>query len=462
MFESRNPFFNHDNGIKRKIYSVSELNAEIKEVLEENYPFVWLTGEISNFRIPASGHFYFSLKDKASQISAVMFRGQQRQLKFEPEDGMSVIGMGRISVYEPRGTYQIILEYLEPSGVGALQLAFEQLKGKLAGEGLFDDHHKAKIPFLPNKIGVITSPSGAVVHDILQVIQRRFANVAIQVYPVKVQGEGAVAEIVAALELMDERGQCDLAILARGGGSLEDLQAFNSEPVARAIFAFRIPIISAIGHETDYTIADFVADLRAPTPSAAAELVVPDKSALERQCHEIATRLNSIILNYFNILKIKTREISRRLVHPRRKIQDLRMRLDDLDWRLSRTFGSRLRRERENLEFRIDRLNANTPRLLIRKAKLQLDQNINNLIKSYTIFNNSNQIKLRELTAKLEALSPVAILSRGYSITRAIDDGRVIKNPRSVSLNQDVEVMLAKGRLLCRVKGKSHNGEEDF
>ena len=462
MFESRNPFSNHGNGIKRKIYSVSELNAGIKELLEENYPFVWLTGEISNFRIPASGHFYFSLKDETSQISAVMFRGQQRQLKFEPEDGMNVTGMGRISVYEPRGTYQIILEYLEPSGVGALQMAFEQLKGKLAAEGLFDDHYKAKIPFLPNKIGVITSKSGAVVHDILQVIKRRFANVAIQVYPVKVQGDGAQAEIVSALELLNDLGQCDVAILARGGGSLEDLQAFNSEPVARAIFNSQIPVISAVGHETDYTIADFVADLRAPTPSAAAELAVPEKSALERQCHDIAKRLHSIILSYFNILKVKTREISQRLVHPRRKIEDLRMRLDDLDWRLSTTFGSRLRRERENLEFRIDRLNANTPRFLIRKAKRQLDQNINNLLKSFLIFNNSNQIKIRELTAKLEALSPIAILSRGYSITRSIDDGRVIKDVRTISLDQDVEVMVAQGRLFCRVKGKIPDGKEDF
>ena len=232
MFESRNRFSNHGNYIKRKIYSVSELNSEIKALLEENYPFVWLCGEISNFRVPASGHFYFSLKDASSQISAVMFRGQQRQLKFEPEDGMSVTGMGRISVYEPRGTYQIILEYLEPSGVGALQVAFEQLKNRLADEGLFEERHKAKIPFLPNKIGLITSRSGAVVHDVLQVIQRRFANIAIQIYPVKVQGDGAVEEIVAVLELLNELGKCDVAILARGGGSLEDLQAFNCGAVA--------------------------------------------------------------------------------------------------------------------------------------------------------------------------------------------------------------------------------------
>ena len=462
MFETNNPFSTHGNDIKRKIFSVSELNAEIKHVLEQRYPFIWLTGEISNFRIPASGHFYFSLKDNVSQISAVMFRGQQRQLKFDPEDGLNVTGMGRISVYEPRGTYQIILEYLEPAGVGALQLAFEQLKDKLAAEGLFDDQHKAQIPFLPNKIGVITSSSGAVVHDILQVIERRFANVAIQLYPVKVQGDGAVADIVSALALLNELGQCDVAILARGGGSLEDLQAFNSEPVARAIFDSKIPIISAVGHETDYTIADFVADLRAPTPSAAAELAVPEKSALQRRCREVTARLNSIILNYYSVLRLKSRDLSQRLIHPRRKIEDLRMRLDDLDFRLNRTFNNRLRRDRENLVFRTDRLMANTPQLFIRKAQHQLYQNINNLLKTFIILTNSKQLILRELTAKLEALSPVAILSRGYSITRSLDDGRVIKDPRTVSLDQEVEVMVAKGRLFCRVKGKIPDGKEDF
>ena len=458
MFESRNPFSNQSKDLKRKIYSVSELNADLKVLLEESYPFVWLSGEISNFRIPASGHFYFSLKDARSQISAVMFRGQQRKLKFEPEDGMSVTGMGRISVYEPRGTYQIILEYLEPSGIGALQVAFEQLKNRLAEEGLFDDDYKVDIPFIPNKIGIITSRSGAVVHDILQVVKRRFPNVAIQIYPVKVQGDGAVEDIVHALELLNDRTQCDVVILARGGGSLEDLQAFNSESVARAIFASRVPVISAVGHETDYTIADFVADLRAPTPSAAAELAVPEKSALEHRCRELTGRLKSIMYNYYSMLKVRTKDISQRLVDPRRKIEDLRLRNDDLTLRLNRMFAYRLRRERETLDFRMDRLKANTPRLLIRKTKIQLDQIYNNLLKSFILFNTTKQIKIRELTAKLEALSPVAILSRGYSITRTIPDARVIKNTRAVALNQDVEVMVANGRLICRVKGKSNDG----
>ena len=462
MFEDNHPVQNHSNGIKRKIYSVSELNANIKALLEESFPFIWIFGEISNFRIPASGHYYFSLKDAASQISAVMFRGQQRKLKFEPEDGMSVTGMGRISVYEPRGTYQIIVEYLEPSGVGALQIAFEQLKKRLADEGLFDDEHKTQLPFIPNKISVITSPSGAVVHDILQVINRRYPNVAIRIIPVKVQGEGAVEEIVSAVDLLNTIDECDVAILARGGGSLEDLQAFNSEPVARAIFASRIPIISAVGHETDYTIADFVADLRAPTPSAAAEMVVPEKSALERRCKEIEALLQTKIIYYFNNLKIRIQEISKRLADPRRKIEDLRLRIDDLNLRLNRILVNRIRRDRENLAFRADRLSANNPRFLIRKVKKQLEQNYNNLLKSFIILKSSKKNRIRELTAKLDALSPIAILSRGYSITRTIPDAKVVKDPHTVSLNQDLEVIVAKGRLFCHVKGKSTDGQKNI
>jgi len=463
MFENKNPIHNQGYGITRKIFSVSELNSNIKVLLEESFPFVWIFGEISNFRIPASGHYYFSLKDEGAQISAVMFRGQQRKLKFEPDDGLSVTGMGRISVYEPRGTYQIILEYLEPSGVGALQVAFEQLKNRLADEGLFRDENKIELPFIPNKIGVITSSSGAVVHDILQIINRRYPNIAIQIFPVKVQGEGAVGEIVTAVDLLNTLAECDVAILGRGGGSLEDLQAFNSEPVARAIFASRIPIISAVGHETDYTIADFVADWRAPTPSAAAEMVVPEKSALERRIKEIDALLKTKVIYYFKGLKKKILEISKHLNDPRRKIEDLRLRVDDLYLRLNRTFANRIRRDRENLVFRADRLRANNPRFfLIQKSKKKLEQNYNNLLKSFIILNNSKQIRIRELTAKLEALSPVAILTRGYSITRTIPDAKVVKNQQTVSLNQDLEVMVAKGRLICRVKGKYTDGQKDI
>lgn len=448
----------NEAGGRKNIYTVSELNTNIKSLIEENFPFVWIFGEISNFRIPASGHFYFTLKDAASQISSVMFRGQQRNLKFEPEDGLNVTGMGRISVYEPRGTYQIILEYLEPSGAGALQLAFEKLKKRLAAEGCFDEAHKKPLPFIPNKISIITSPSGAVVHDILHIINRRFPNLAIQIIPVKVQGEGAIEQIVAAVEWLNVDKDADVAILARGGGSLEDLQAFNSESVARAVFLSKIPIISAVGHETDYTIADFVADLRAPTPSAAAELVVPEKSELEQHCKDILTLLQIKINYYFEYLNQKLNEHSNRLIDPRRKLEDSCLKVDDLTARLNRVLFRRILRERKNHDLWDDRLHVNNPINLFKNIKFKLEQKYNNLHKSFEIYNKSKQIKIRELAAKLQALSPTAILARGYSITRTIPGKTVVKDPETVSLDQDLEVMVASGRLYCRVKGKSTNG----
>ena len=453
---------NAPTGRQRKIYSVSELNAEIKNLIEEKYAFVWLVGEISNFRRPASGHFYFTLKDDTSQISAVMFRGQQRHLKFEPEDGMNITGMGRLGVYEPRGTYQIILEYLEPSGIGALQIAFEKLKRRLADEGCFDAELKKSIPFLPKHISILTSPTGAVVHDILKTIDRRFPNLHIQIIPVKVQGHGASEEIVAALEQLNERDEAEVAILARGGGSLEDLQAFNSETVARAIFASKIPVVSAIGHETDYTISDFVADLRAATPTAAAELVVPEKSELDRQCKNVILQLKTIISYYFKGLKTKLNQFSQRLADPRRRLEDLRLRLDDLSARINRILDLRVRREREYFHFWRDRLDANTPQQFIAEYNKKLEQINQNLKKSLVIYNQSKKAAIRELTAKLEALNPLAILARGYSITRTTPESFVIKDSQRVALGQELEVMLAKGRLICRVKGKSNDGKENF
>ena len=441
---------------ERKIYSVSELNAKIKFMVEDSFPFVWIFGEISNFRIPASGHFYFTIKDDASQISAVMFRGQQRQLKFVPADGMGITGMGRLSVYEPRGTYQIILEYLEPSGIGALQIAYEKLKKRLAAEGCFDDKFKKPLPFLPKKIGIITSPSGAVVHDILNILNHRFPNLHIQIIPVKVQGRSAADEIVAALELLNTRRTADVAILARGGGSLEDLHAFNSEKVARAIFTSEIPIISAIGHETDYTISDFVADRRAPTPSAAAALVVPEKSELERRCHEALMHLRTRWLYYFERLQLKLNELSDRLMDPRRKFGDYRLRLDDYFARLYRLLRLRIRREHEYLGFWEDRLGANNPSLLLIKSKEKLELTMYNLYRSLLIYRDTKQIKVRELTATLEAMSPLAILARGYSVTRTIPDATVVKDSQDVALDQDLEVLLGEGRLFCQVKGKSN------
>jgi exodeoxyribonuclease VII large subunit len=466
------------NQITQKIYTVSELNADIKALLEAQYPFVWIHAEISNFRQPISGHFYFTLKDESAQINAVMFRGQQRQLKFMPENGMTVTGMGRLSVYEPRGTYQIILEYLEPSGIGALQIAFEKLKQRLADEGFFDESHKKALPFMPQSISILTSSSGAVVHDILKIIYQRFPDVCIEIIPVKVQGEGSSEEIVAGLHLLNQRGAAEVAILARGGGSIEDLQAFNSEKVARAIFYSKIPVISAIGHETDYTIADFVADMRAPTPSdytiadfvadmraptpsAAAEIVVPEKAELQRRCTELRAFLKSSFRNYINRLKLELKVISEQLIDPRKTLQDLQLRVDDLSTRLHRLIFADLHTKQQHFNWWMDRFTVNNPMIQLLKLNEKLDNYACNILKSFKIYTDLKKSKLRELSAKLQALSPHAILQRGYSITRTIPDADVVRDCETVALNQEVEVLLAKGHLFCRVKGKSANGSEN-
>lgn len=283
---------------KPKIYSVSELTRGIRTLLEGTFPEVWVSGEISNFRSHTSGHFYFSLKDDQAHLSAVMFRGANAKLPFKLEDGLEVIAHGRITVYEVRGQYQIVVDHIEPKGIGALQLAFEQLKKKLQTEGLFDPAHKRPLPFLPKKIGIVTSETGAAIRDILNILQRRFPSVDVLLVPVLVQGEGAAREIAEGIRILNEREDIDVMIVGRGGGSIEDLWAFNEEIVARAIYNSKIPVISAVGHEIDFTIADFVADVRAPTPSAAAELVVPNRMDLVVQIEKLRHRLITLRLRF--------------------------------------------------------------------------------------------------------------------------------------------------------------------
>lgn len=445
---------------RKTIYSVSELTSKIKNLVEDSFPFVWIRGEISNFRMPSSGHCYFTLKDESAQIAAVMFRAQNRQIKFVPEDGLSIIGLGRLSVYEPRGSYQIILEYLEPAGVGALQIAFERLKRRLADEGYFDVRRKKPIPYLPGKISVITSPTGAVVHDIITVISRRFPNVRLEIVPVKVQGTGAEDDIVAALSLVNARADSDVIILARGGGSLEDLQAFNSEAVAMAIFSSRIPVISAVGHETDVTIADFMADLRAPTPSAAAEMAVPEKSELLRRHRELEQSLLNGFHRHFEKLSQNINDLKNRLVDPRRKTQELWLRVDDFSSRLTRLTALCVRRDKERLGEFMRRLTSNSPRALVQKMKLKLDVNKYNLATNTTIIMRRMRSIAGESTIKLESLNPLAILRRGYSVTRSLPDRRVVSHPGQVSLDQQVEILLADGQLVCKVQGKTHHGQE--
>jgi exodeoxyribonuclease VII large subunit len=447
---------------KPHIYTVSELTAKVKVLLEDSFSFIWICGEISNLRIPASGHFYFTLKDEKAQINAVMFRGQNRNLKFIPEDGMSIKGIGRVSVYEPRGVYQIILEYLEPEGIGAIQLAFEQLKERLTAEGLFDEKHKKSLPFLPCKISIITSPTGAVIHDILKIVNRRFPNIPIEIIPVKVQGEGSEREIVSGLETINARSGSDVVILARGGGSLEDFHAFNSEEVARAIFASKIPIISAVGHETDFSIADFVADLRAPTPSAAAELVVPLKNELLKKSAELKNALTIRFSRYIDQLQSMVTEMSHRLADPNKRIADLRLRTDDLLSRLIRTLKANIIQQQVRFEWRFDKLSLHNPLIYTKKANDKLNQINNNLLTYIRICLTKKQFLLRELNARLTALSPNAILDRGYSITRTIPDAVIVRNPKQVEIGQDLEVMIAKGSLICSVKRKQYYGKTDI
>jgi exodeoxyribonuclease VII large subunit len=444
-----------------KIYSVTELNTEIKTILEQQFPFVWISGEISNFSIPASGHFYFSLKDRSAQISAVMFRGQNRRLKFDLENGMSITGLGRISVYEPRGTYQIIFEHIEPKGVGALQLAFEQLKNRLDSEGLFDDRLKKPLPFLPEKIHVITSPTGAVVHDIIHVAGRRFAGIGIDVIPVMVQGEGAAESIANGITLANSCDDAEVIILARGGGSLEDLQAFNSEIVARAIHATAVPIVSAVGHETDYTIADFVADLRAPTPSAAAEIVIPSKDALLQKIEEYKSLNYHLLNHYIDQFKTKLDTFSKRLVDPRNKMDDYRLAIDEKTERLQRGMTQLLLHSRERLDWKIEALYYNSPDGYIAKLKEKLNNQLMLLKQFFKICTTDKHHVFREALGRLNALNPADILTRGYSITRTIPEANIVTSSRTVDIGQHLEVLLANGSLTCSVKERKDHAQKD-
>jgi exodeoxyribonuclease VII large subunit len=438
----------------RRVYTVSELTQDLKNLLEEAFPFVWVTGEISNFHAPGSGHFYFTLKDPDAQMNAVMFKGQNRTLRFEPEDGMAVLAMGRLNVYEPRGTYQIIVEYLEPSGIGALQLAFEQLKQRLGDEGLFDERHKKALPYLPQNIGVITSLTGAVIRDILHVLNRRFPNLHVLITPVKVQGAGAAEEIVNAIDILNAQGVVEIIILARGGGSLEDLQPFNTESVARAIFASNIAVVSAIGHETDFTIADFVADVRAPTPSAAAEMVIPEKNGLARRLQEIRNVIEGSVLRRIRLLAQRSSELANRLVPPHRKIADRRMRLDDKQAKLRRALAMMLTQRAEAIRGAKQRVLLSSPKNRTKQLYLMLERNVQALSYSMHYCLSARRNTFRVTVGKLNALNPLAVLERGYSVTRVLPGKTVMKDVSQVRVGQRVMVTVWRGEAVCRVEEK--------
>lgn len=445
----------------RNIYTVSGLTEKIKFLLEENFSFIWINGEISNLSKAASGHLYFTLKDKRSQIGAVMFRGQNRNLKYLPENGMSVTGFGRINLYEPRGTYQIILEYLEPEGVGSLQAAFEQLKAKLTAEGLFNDEHKKKIPFLPRKISVVTSPSGSVIHDIIHVLSRRFPGFNLQVVPAAVQGTEAENQISSALDFLNSTADTDVIIVARGGGSLEDLAPFNSETVARAVFRSEIPVISAVGHETDFTITDFVSDLRAPTPSAAAEIVMPEKSELYSEITRQNAYLEAVMANRLSVLRASLDRLVEKLRDPRRRIDDFKIKTDDHASRLSKAMARCLVKEKQRLEWLTRRLYANSPKRKIAYENEKTTRTADRLYAAMDRLVSLERMKLGQLDSRLETLSPHNVMDRGYSISLLLPGKKVVTDAEKVDIGDRIKLLLARGSLTCRIEGKQNNGKKN-
>ena len=421
---------------ERAVLTVSALTIELRAVLEERFPAVWVEGEISNFRLYGSGHAYFTLKDAEAQLRCVLFRNRGRRIKFEPADGLHVMAFGSVEVYAQRGEYQLVVELLEPKGLGALQLAFEQLKARLTLEGLFDPARKRELPRFPRKIGIVTSPSGAAIRDMLRVIGRRFGELHIVIAPAKVQGEGAAEEIAQGLRDLNALGDVDVIIVGRGGGSLEDLWAFNEEVVARAICASKAPVISAVGHEVDFTIADFVADLRAPTPSAAAELVVREKQAVVDALDDLARQLQ-------------------RAAH--RPLSDLERRVDELGLRLRRGMHADWRRAAHRVELATAALRASSPVARVSNGRHRLERLEAQLRNEIRHALDQARHHLGEAAGRLDSLSPLAVLGRGYSLTRT-PDGRIVRSARQVGAGDDVRVLLHEGSLECRVSAtKEHD-----
>lgn len=440
---------------QRRIYSVSELSLEIRKQLERNFLDVWVTGEISNLRPAPSGHLYFTLKDADAQIRVVCFRNQARYLKFKPEDGLSVIVRGRLSVYETRGEYQLVAEFLEPAGQGALQLAFEQLKSKLAAQGVFDAARKKPLPGLPRTVGVVSSPGGAVISDIVRILRRRFHNINILLYPVRVQGDGAARDITNGIEYFDDRGNVDVVIVARGGGSLEDLWAFNEESVARAIINCKIPLISAIGHETDFTIADFVADLRAPTPSAAAELVVRPKEDLAAEIENRTHRLTQLVrLKLFEARQQLTElQMHRVFETVLARLAARTQRLDDLMTGLDRSIRNRLGEARHAWVRASSGVLRYEIRQLLGWKRARTEEVTRRLDAEFRRYLGESRNLLSQLRAVLRERSPLVILDRGYSITRDAS-GQIIRDASQAAIGSEIWVRVAQGELGATVREK--------
>jgi exodeoxyribonuclease VII large subunit len=436
----------------KDIYTVSRLNREVRTVLEGGFPLLWVEGEISNLARPGSGHWYFSLKDEAAQVRCAMFRNRNMHLGFTPQNGMNILVRAKISLYEARGEFQLIVEHMEEAGTGALQRAFEALKQRLDKEGLFATQHKQPLPEHPQCVGVITSATGAAIRDILTTLQRRFPALPVILYPVPVQGEGAADKIADAIRTANERNDCDVLIVARGGGSLEDLWAFNEEVVARAIFNSSLPIVSGVGHEIDFTIADFVADRRAPTPTAAAEMISPDQREwLQRLVQfeqRLVTRAQARITQHQQNLDW----LRRRLPHPGRRILEITQRLDELELRLRNAQTNLVRLYGHRLNTAFASLKQHNPATRIKQFDVRNQNLAQRLSLAMQRALHNRQQQLKTVSRALQAVSPLATLSRGYAIVTDAETRRVIHDAGQVSVGSLLETRLQHGRLLTEVK----------
>ena len=449
-----------DSPDARHVYTVSDLNQTVRGLLEQALPLVWVEGEISNLARPRSGHLYFTLKDPDAQVRCALFRNRAMRLRTTPANGDQVRLRARIGLYAPRGEYQLIAEHLEPAGDGALQRAFAELKARLEREGLFDPAYKQALPTLPRRIGVITSPTGAAIRDIVSVLRRRFPALPILIYPVAVQGAQATPAIVEAIQRADQRQEVDALIVGRGGGSLEDLQAFNDEAVARAIHACSLPTVSAVGHEVDVTIADLVADERAATPSAAAERLSPDGEALGRRVQQQQARLNKGLSRVLGERRERIHRLTRRLnaQHPGRRLRDRAQRLDELDQRLGRAVRARMAERRRHVERVHQRLLAQNPTPRIQRLSDTTDQLARRLDRGVRELITRKRTRVEAQARTLDSLSPLGTLARGYAIVQPRDGQAVIHRATDVAVGDPVRARLREGTLIARVEGHDEGG----
>ncbi|MCL7487425.1 MAG: exodeoxyribonuclease VII large subunit [Desulfobulbaceae bacterium] len=446
-----------------RIFTVSEINASIRGLIEVQFPFVSIAGEISNLRQPLSGHCYFTLKDEHSQIRAVLFKMQQRYLVTDPADGQMVICRGRISVYEPRGEYQLIVDTVDFHGTGIMQLEFEKLKRQLAAQGLFDKERKKPLPFFPGHITVVTSPKGAAVHDFIKVARARCPQTKIAVYPVSVQGKAAGGELVEALATINSLLDTDIIVLCRGGGSLEDLWAFNEEKVVRAIAGSAVPVVSAVGHEIDFTIADFAADLRAPTPSAAAEMILPETAALRARILQLQARQAKSVTSLLGWFHDRVAMHKQRLTTLRYPLDHLSLRLDHAAARFHRSLGTLLQGKQHELDQAAQRIRRFDPASRLQLQHQKLVDLRRRLLRSARATVENRQDSLARAAGLLDAVSPLSTLARGYAIARTSQpDEKVITDVTQIEVGDRIEVILHRGTLGCRIEKTSENrlGEE--